>query len=82
MGTSVLTTHGLLQQQRDIMLETGQLAILNVGKSPRSFIGKQRIVLELRTGVQRGTSSDFFVPSDSQIDRGMSDHRGFRYLVN
>ena len=71
VGTTVLTTQGLLQQQRDLMLESGQVAIFKVGKSPPTFKGKQRMVLELRTGIKSGVSSDFFVSADSKTQQGM-----------
>ena len=70
VGTCVLTTHGLLQQQRDLMIEQGQMSILNIGKKPPSFKGKRRVVLDLRAGVKSGVSSDFFVPSDEKDEKG------------
>lgn len=70
VGTGVITTQGILQQQRDLMIERGTMSILNVGKKPPVFKGKQRLVLELRTGVKSGISSDFFVPSDSNSEQG------------
>ena len=70
VGTSVLTTHGILQQQRDLMIEQGKMSILNVGKKPPVFKGRRRMVLDLRAGVKSGVSSDFFVPADEKADKG------------
>jgi hypothetical protein len=69
VGTSVLTTHGLLQQQRDLLIENGQMPIIYIGPPP-AFKGKRRMTLELRTGVKSGMSSDFFVQSDSKKEQG------------
>ncbi|CAB9499353.1 C1 [Seminavis robusta] len=70
VGTSVLTTQGLLQQQRDHQIESGAMAILTLGTKPPVFKGKRRMTLELRTGVKRGITSDFFVPTDSKAEQG------------
>lgn len=67
MGCCVLTTQGLLQQQRDLMIEEGQMPILCFGKPP-AFKGKRRMALELRAGVKSGVSGDFFVPFDADAD--------------
>lgn len=70
MGTSVLTTQGVLQQQRDLMIERGAISIFNIGKKPPVFKGKQRMLLELRKGVKSGKPSDFFVAADSKSGQG------------
>jgi len=70
VGTTVLTTHGILQNQRDLMLERGQMSVLNAGKKPPVFKGKRRMILDLRAGVKSGVSSDFFVPAKENTEKG------------
>jgi hypothetical protein len=72
VGTSVITTQGILQQQRDLLIEQGLLSTLTFGLKPPTFKGKQRMVLELRTGVKSGVSTDYFVPADSKNEQGMN----------
>ena len=85
MGTTVLTTQGLLQQQRDVLIDIGKMPIINVGKKPPTFKGKRRMKKELRAGVKSGVSSDFFVPFDSNSQQGTIGlskalQRCFKYL--
>lgn len=70
VGTSVLTTQGVLQQQRDLMIEEGKLSILTFGSKPPAFKGKRRMTLELRAGVKSGIRGDFFVPADASEEKG------------
>lgn len=64
VGTSVLTTQALLQQQRDLMIDDGKMPVFCFGRPP-AFKGKRKMTLELRQGIESGVSGDFFVPFDA-----------------
>lgn len=63
VGTSLITTHGLLQDQRDHSVSEGGTPLLQALNGPICYKSKRNIRLELRTGVKSGYSSDFFVSS-------------------
>lgn len=70
------------------MIERGAISTFTLGKKPPVFKGKETMILELRTGVKSGVSSDFFVPVDSKSDQGkmydvlLYDYKLFGYLPN
>jgi hypothetical protein len=63
VGVTLLTTQSLLQQQRDFLVEQGDMSLFQFHKGPVTFEGKRRLVLELRTGLKSGFGSDFFEAS-------------------
>lgn len=66
VGATVLTTQSLLQEQRDFVVE--QQGFPFVLRGPLKFEGTRPLVLELRTGVKTGFSSEFFASSSGQPD--------------
>ena len=63
IGTTLLTTHGLLQDQRDLVVSQGGVPLLECLNGPLCFKSMRAVTLELRKGVKFGGSSDFFVSS-------------------
>ena len=59
MGTTVITTQGLLQEQRDILINKDGVSLLQFLKSPLTWTGMRKLKLELRAGIKQG-GSDFF----------------------
>ena len=57
IGMSVVTTQGLLQQQRDAMVATDGFAVINPFQRPSCCTEKRRWRLELRTGIK---NEDYF----------------------
>jgi hypothetical protein len=78
VGVTLLTTQSLLQEQRDYLIEQGDMPLFLFRKGPITFEGKRRLVLELRTGLKTGFGSDFFEaakgPSISGPGPGKYDH--------
>jgi hypothetical protein len=60
VGVALFTTQSLLQEQRDFLLEQGDIPLFPFLKGPIKFEGKRRLVVELRTGLKTGFGSDFF----------------------
>jgi hypothetical protein len=67
IGTGLITTQGLLQQQRDYLLEEKQLPFLSFIRKPIHFTEMRRIVIELRAGLRNGYSNDFYTPAKSRL---------------
>ena len=63
VGTALITTHGLLQDQRDYSVAEGRTPLLQCINGPICCKSKRKMRLELRTGIKSGYSSDFFVYS-------------------
>lgn len=64
IGTSVITTQGVLQQQRDYLIEEkGMPYLYFLMHGPLKFDKLRRAVVELRTGLNE---SDFFSPAKLQ----------------
>ena len=61
VGTALLTTQGLLQEQRDLVVAQGGTPLLRILDGPVCFRGKRRLKLELRSGVRNGFSADFYI---------------------
>ena len=56
VGSALLTTQGLLQDQRDIVVNENGGSLLQFLKGPLRWSGKRPLKLELRTGF----GSDYF----------------------
>ena len=63
IGTGLITAQGLLQQQRDYLIEEKRLPLLAFLQKPMKFTEMRPIVIELRQGLKTGYSSDFYSPS-------------------
>jgi hypothetical protein len=64
IGSSIVTTQGILQNQRDFLIEEKQMPYLYfLMHGPLKFDKVRRTVLELRTGLNE---NDFFNPSKQQ----------------
>jgi hypothetical protein len=63
VGTALISTQGMLQQQRDLMVTESGASVLQFLQGPIRFEGKRRLTLELRTDVKNGFSPAFFVSS-------------------
>jgi hypothetical protein len=78
VGTTLLTTQGMLQEQRDILIAKHGASLFQFFKGPLQWKGKRPLKLELRTGVKSGFGSDFFAPPkarrvDSQAEGDAED---------
>lgn len=62
IGTSLITTQSLLQQQRDYLIEEKKVPFLSFVR-PIRFTELRRITVELRAGLKSGFSTDFFSPT-------------------
>eukprot|EP00980_Cylindrotheca_fusiformis_P023761 scaffold10939_cov105-Cylindrotheca_fusiformis.AAC.6 len=60
VGTSVLTTQGMLQSQRDEFVQQEGVSLPQVVRGPLCYKGKRKMKLELRKGVRHGFGSVFF----------------------
>lgn len=77
VGTGLITTQGMLQQQRDFLIEEKRVAFLSFLR-PTPFTDMRRIAIELRAGLKSGFSSDFFSPGKtlaSTVDAHASTSR-------
>jgi hypothetical protein len=63
VGTTLLTTHGMLQDQRDMLIAHDGASLFQTFRGPLRWRGKRLLRLELRAGVKSGFGSDFFVPA-------------------
>jgi hypothetical protein len=81
IGMTVLTTHSLLQQQRDSMIEQGGMSFASIFRPPVAFTQKQRLVLELRIGLK---SDNFFAPSklQSATEKSRPGKRDIMHMVS
>jgi hypothetical protein len=70
VGVTLLTTQSLLQEQRDFLVEQGDMPLFPFRKGPIAFEGKRRLVLELRTGLKTGFGLDFFEASKGPSTSG------------
>ena len=66
IGTGLITTQGLLQQQRDYLVEEKRLPFLSFLLKPILFTDMRRIVIELRAALKNGYSNDFYSPIKSR----------------
>ena len=64
VGTGFLTTQGLLQQQRDYLVEEKRVPFLSFLRAPIRCTELRPLVVELRTGFKPGV--DFFTPTKTQ----------------
>ncbi len=60
IGSTLITTQGLMQWQRDKIVEKGGLKLDSIIAQDPMDIEKRRFVLELRTGVKSGFGLDFY----------------------
>jgi hypothetical protein len=67
IGAGLITTQGLLQQQRDYLLEEKRLPFLSFVRKPIRFSEMRRIVIELRAGLKNGYSNDFYTPAKLRL---------------
>ena len=73
VGTTILTAHGLLQNQRDLLVaQHGGSSVLQAIKGPLRWRGKRRWKLELRSGAKDGFRG-VFTASQSESERALDD---------
>jgi hypothetical protein len=60
VGTTVLTTQGMLQNQRDLVIQQEGVSLLQLFRGPVQCKGERIMKLELRTGVKNGFGATFF----------------------
>jgi hypothetical protein len=70
VGTALITSQGILQEQRDLVVGAGGNPLLQCLRGPIRFEGKRKVILELRKGVKSGFSTDFFVSGKSSRESG------------
>jgi hypothetical protein len=75
LGTTLLSTHGILQDQRDMLVAEHGVSLFQFIKGPIRFEGKRTISLELRTDVKSGFSPDFFVTKTAQPANADNDEK-------
>ena len=66
IGTGLITAQGLLQQQRDYLVEEKRIPFLSFLLKPILFTEMRRIVIELRAALKNGYSNDFYTPVKSR----------------
>jgi C2 domain len=69
VGSSLLTTQGLLQEQRDSFIETNGASLLQFLKGPVPWLGKRTFKLELRAGIKVGAIDDFYTAPKGGADQ-------------
>ena len=60
IGSTLVTTHGILQWQRDKLAAEGGLNLSSVIKQEPIQMEKRKAILELRTGLKSGFGLDFY----------------------
>jgi hypothetical protein len=75
VGTTLLSTHGILQDQRDLLVAEHGVSLFQFIQGPIRFEGKRTISLPLRTGVKSGFSPDFFVTKTAQPTNAGQDEK-------
>jgi hypothetical protein len=75
VGTTLLSTHGILQDQRDMLVAEHGVSLFQFIQGPIRFEGKRTISLALRTGVKSGFSPDFFVAKTAQPTNAEQDEK-------
>ena len=66
IGTGLITAQGLLQQQRDFLVEEKRSPFLSFILKPIHFTEMRRVVIELRAALKHGYSNDFYTPLKSR----------------
>lgn len=74
VGTGFITTQGLLQQQRDYLVEEKRVPFLSFFRKPIRFTELRPLVVELRMGFKAGV--DFFTPAKSRVSSDGDMHTG------
>ena len=69
VGTGLITTQGMLQQQRDYLVEEKRVPFLSFVR-PIRFEGTRRLMLELRAGFKSGFSTAEYYTSGKGIASG------------
>lgn len=69
VGTGLITTQGMLQQQRDYLVEEKQVAFLSFVR-PIRFEETRHLMLELRAGFKSGFSTSEYFTSGKGIASG------------
>ena len=60
IGSTLITTQGLLQWQRDRIVENGGMKLETILAQSAMDVEKRKMILELRTGVKTGFGLDFY----------------------
>ena len=60
IGSTLVTTHGVLQLQRDKLAAEGGLNLSSIIAQDAIKMKKRKAILELRTGVKSGFELDFY----------------------
>ncbi|KAG7364259.1 hypothetical protein IV203_037461 [Nitzschia inconspicua] len=68
-GSALLTTQGLLQDQRDKFIEENGVSLLQFLKGPIPWSGKRDLRLELRSGIKAGSIEDFYANAKGGSDQ-------------
>jgi len=79
VGTCLLTTQGLAQQQRDFLVEEKRVPFLSFLR-PIRFEGTRRLVMELRAGFKSGFSSTDYYSADKGGASSDGEIRPGRFL--
>lgn len=75
IGKSLITTQGLLQQQRDYLVEEKRVPFLSFVR-PIRFTEMRHVTIELRSGIKNGFSTDFFLPAKKSSSTDDDVHPG------
>lgn len=75
VGTNVFSTQEMLQNQRDMIIQKDGVNLFQAFEGPLEYRGTQRLKLELRTGINNGFGSAFFVPPKRKTEN-TSDSSG------
>jgi hypothetical protein len=74
VGSALLTTQGLLQEQRDRYIAEHGASLLQFMKGPIPWGGKQSLKLDLRSGIKPGLTADYYsAPAKGSSEKGESE---------
>lgn len=77
VGSALLTTQGILQEQRDLYISKHGASIVQFLHGPIRWVGKRKLKLELRSGIKSMSGNDYFsLPPKSNASKGLIDQVG------
>lgn len=76
IGSTLITTQGLLQDQRDAFLESEDLSVWSLLSAKKKQRGKVKSKLALRCGVKRAFGLDFYDATTTDLDGNSGDDKG------
>lgn len=77
VGSALLTTQGILQEQRDLYISKHGASIFQFLHGPIRWVGKRKLKVELRSGIKSRSSNDYFsLPAKPSTSKELNDQVG------